>query len=314
MRSFSLFLGFLLLAPAWGQRVITTVAGTDWLFSGDGGPAKNAPISGEGGMDVAVDSKGNYYICDQDNYMVFKVTPDGIIHNFAGNGFGQSFASGDGGLAVDAALFIPFAVAVDPSGNVFITEYDQRIRKVTPDGIITTFVGTGEPGFSGDGGPASQATINYASGLATDSAGNLYIADTGNNRIRKVTPDGIITTIAGTGQLGSVGQNVPALTAKLYAPVKVAVDSKGNVYVVETLNIDVQAVVRKIDPNGIISSVAGGGLDPSDRVAAHHSRFVAFGCQHGLSRQLIYRRSASGGDSGGDGSRRSDPHGCRKFP
>jgi uncharacterized protein (TIGR03437 family) len=215
-----------------------------------------------------VDSSGSYYICDQNNYMVFKVTPDGVIHNFAGNGFGQSFASGDGGLAVDAALFIPFAVAVDPSGNVFITEYDQRIRKVTPDGIITTYVGTGEPGFSGDGGPAAQATINYASGLATDSAGNLYIADTGNNRIRKVTPDGMITTIAGTGKLGSVGQNVPALTAQLYAPVKVAVDPKGNIYFVETLSIDVVAVVRKIDTNGIISSVAGGGLDPSDGIAA----------------------------------------------
>ncbi len=169
---------------------------------------------------------------------------------------------------MDAALFIPFAVAVDPSGNVFITEYDQRIRKVTPDGIITTYVGTGEPGFSGDGGPAAQATINYASGLATDSAGNLYIADTGNNRIRKVTPDGMITTIAGTGKLGSVGQNVPALTAQLFAPVKLTVDPQGNVYVVETLDISVVAVVRKIDTKGIISSVAGGGLDPSDGVAA----------------------------------------------
>ncbi len=261
-------LGFVLLSPASGQRVITTFAGTDWLFSGDGGPARNAPISGEGGLDVAVDSSGNYYICDQNNYMVFKVTPDGVIHNFAGNGFGQSFASGDGGLAVDAALFIPFAVAVDPSGNVFITEYDQRIRKVTPDGIITTYVGTGEPGFSGDGGPAAQATINYASGLATDSAGNLYIADTGNNRIRKVTPDGMITTIAGTGKLGSVGNNVPALSAQLYAPVKLAVDLKGNIYVVETININVVAVVRKIDTNGIISSVAGGGLDASEGIAA----------------------------------------------
>jgi uncharacterized protein (TIGR03437 family) len=260
--------GFLLLSPASAQRVITTFAGTDWLFSGDGGPAKNAPISGQGGLDVAVDSNGNYYICDENNYMVFKVTPDGVIHNFAGNGFGQSFASGDGGLAVDAALFIPLAVAVDPSGNVFITEYDQRIRKVTPDGIITTYVGTGQPGFSGDGGPAAQATINYATGLATDKAGNLYIADTGNNRIRKVTPDGIITTIAGTGKLGSVGNNVPALTAQLYAPVKLTVDAKGNIYVVETLNINVVAVVRKIDTNGMISSVAGGGLDPSNGVAA----------------------------------------------
>ena len=154
MRSLSLLLGLLSLIPAWGQRVITTVAGTDWLFPGDGRPARNAPLGGSGGLDVAVDSAGNYYICDSDNLSVFKVTPDGIIHNFAGNGFGNTFASGNGGLAINAALFFPISVAIDRAGNVYIGEYYGTVRKVTPDGVINAFAGTGEVGFSGDNGRA----------------------------------------------------------------------------------------------------------------------------------------------------------------
>ncbi len=268
MRSFYLLLGLLSLMPAWGQRVITTVAGTDWLFPGDGRPARNAPLGGTGGLDVAVDSSGNYYICDADNFSVFKVTPDGIIHNFAGNGFGNTFASGNGGLAINAALFFPVSIAIDQVGNVYLGEYFGTVRKVTPDGVIHAFAGTGEVGFSGDNGPATQAHLSIPSGLATDSAGNVYIADTSNNRIRKVTPDGIITTIAGTGQQGSVGQNVPAIGAQLFKPVKIAVDPQGNIYFTETLDINVLALVRKIDTRGIISTEAGGALDPSDGIQA----------------------------------------------
>jgi hypothetical protein len=105
MKFVFLVLGFLSLTIASGQRVITTVAGADWLFPGDGQPAKNAPIGGVGGLDVAFDSNGNYYVCDTDNYMVFRVTPDGIIHAFAGNGI--NFVSGDAGLAVNAAYSYP---------------------------------------------------------------------------------------------------------------------------------------------------------------------------------------------------------------
>ena len=268
MRSVFLLLGCLWLMPAWGQRVITTFAGTDWLFSGDGRPARNAPLGGAGGLDVAVDASGNYYICDDDNFSVFKVTPDGIIHNFAGNGFGNTFSSGNGGLAINAALFFPVSVATDTAGNVFIGEYYGTVRKVTPDGVIHALAGTGDYGFSGDNGSATQAVLTVPSGLATDSAGNLYIADTFNNRIRRVTPGGVITTIAGTGDLGSVGDNVPAISAQLYGPLKIAVDLQGNIYFTETLHVGVVAVVRKIDTRGIITTVAGGALDFSDGIPA----------------------------------------------
>jgi uncharacterized protein (TIGR03437 family) len=268
MRSIYLLLGLVCLLPAWGQRVITTVAGTDWLFSGDGRAATNAPLGGASGLDVAVDANGNYYICDTDNFIVFKVTPDGIIHNFAGNGFGNVFDSGNGGLAINAALFFPVSVAVDGSGNVYIGEYYGTIRKVTPDGIINAFAGTGVIDFSGDNGPAMQAGLSIPSGLATDSAGSLYIADTTNNRIRKVTPDGTITTIAGTGQQGSVGANIPALSAQLFKPLKIAVDLQGNIYFTESFDVSVTALVRKIDTHGIITTAAGGALDFSDGILA----------------------------------------------
>lgn len=268
MRLIVLLFGLFCFEPAWAQRVITTVAGTDWLFPGDGRPAKNAPIGGASGLDVALDSAGNLYVCDDDNFAVFKVTPDGIIHNFAGNGFGNSFDSGDEGLAVNAALFFPISVAVDPSGNVYIGEYYGTIRKVTPDGIIHAFAGTGNVGYSGDNGPATLAELSIPYGLATDRSGNLYVADTGNNVIRKITPDGTITTIAGTGQAGSVGENVPATKAQLFGPVRLALDTHGNIYFTETFDVNVVAHVRKIDTNGIITSVAGGGLDPSDGIPA----------------------------------------------
>jgi len=262
MRLPFLLLGFLCLTPSWGQRVITTVAGTDWLFPGDGRPAKDAPIGGVGGLDVAVDSAGNYYVCDADNYMVFRVTPDGIIHSFAGNGI--NFSSGDGGLAVNAALFIPTAVATDRAGNVYIAEYASRVRKVTPDGIISVFAGTGVDGFAGDNGPATQAQLDTPSGLATDNAGNVYISDSGNNRIRKVSPSGIITTIAGTGVAGSTGEGVSATSAQLNVPSRIAVDSQGNIYFIEK---DARGI-RKIDSRGVISTFAGGALDISEGIPA----------------------------------------------
>src|SRR5262245_44868127 len=134
------FLRLLLAASvalsANAQRVITTVAGTDWLFSGDGRLAKDAPIGGIEGLDVAVDRNGNIFIADSDNYIVFRVTPDGVIRSYAGNGI--KFTSGDGGLAVNAAVILPTAIALDNQGNLFIAEFGSQIRKVTPDGVITT--------------------------------------------------------------------------------------------------------------------------------------------------------------------------------
>ena len=219
------------LTPAFGQGVITTIAGADWLFPGDGRPAINAPLSGREGLDLAVDSNGNYYIADIGNLMVMRVGPDGFINVIAGNGV--NFVSGDSGPAVNAALFLPTAVAVGSGGNVYIAEYGSRIRKVTPDGIISTFAGTGDDGFAGDNGPATKALLHTPYGLAVDSGGNLYIADNMNNRIRKVTPGGIITTVAGNGQIGMAGDGGLATAAQLNGPTRLAVDNAGNLFITE---------------------------------------------------------------------------------
>ena len=244
---------FAFTTAAFSQGVITTVAGTDWLFPGNGGPALNAPLSETFGLDLAVDGQGNYFIADDGNLNVMRVGTDGIINVIAGNGF--SFVSGNGGLAVNAGLLNPIAVAVDASGDVYIGEFAGDVRKITPDGIINRIAGIGIRGYGGDNGPAISAQLNQPYGLAVDSAGNLYIADSANNRIRKVDPSGVITTIGGTGQQGFSGDGGPAIKAQLNDPTRLALDAAGNLDFVD------QGVyrVRKIDVNGTITTVAGGG-------------------------------------------------------
>ncbi|MDP8982702.1 MAG: hypothetical protein M3O35_19160 [Acidobacteriota bacterium] len=248
--------GFSLIPAGAQQRVITTIAGTDWLFPGDGRPAVNAPLGGaDFGLDVKVDANGNYYICDGDNRMVMRVGPDGIVNVIAGNGF--AFKSANEVLAVNASLSLPTAIALDSSGNLFIADLLGNIRKVTRDGIIHAFAGTGQSGFGGDNGPALGALFNDPYGLAVDLAGNVYIADTYNNRVRIVSPGGIITTFAGNGQEGRGGDGGQAVNAQLKQPGRLAIDSAGNLYISETLN----QRVRKVDTHGVITTVAGGGCD-----------------------------------------------------
>jgi uncharacterized protein (TIGR03437 family) len=239
--------------------VLTRAAGNSRPgYSGDGGPASSAQLF-EPSIDavpfgVAVDSAGNLFIADAYNNRIRKVTPAGIISTIAGNG-GYGF-SGDGGPAASAELNLPYGVALDGAGNLFIVDSsNNRIRKVTPAGIITTIAGNGNHGYSGDGGPAISAEINLPYGVAVDVAGNLFIADTGNQRIRKVTPAGIITTIAGNGNEGYSGDGGPAASAELYLPYGVAVDGAGNLFIADAYNNR----IRKVTPAGIISTIAGNG-------------------------------------------------------
>jgi trimeric autotransporter adhesin len=233
--------------------IISTVAGNGTMgFSGDQGPATSAQLSGPNG--IAVDSSGNLYICDSVTSRVRKVS-GGVIASIAGTGFIERV---EGGYrvhnpATDAQLIQPRFVAVDAAGNVYIADYHKhRIRKVS-NGAITTVAGTEEQGFSGDGGPATSAQLWGPSGVAVDSTGALYIADTYNHRIRQVS-NGIITTVVGNGTRGFGGDNGPANAAALSSPESVAVDSSGNVYITDRGN----GRIRKVS-NGVITTVAGTG-------------------------------------------------------
>ena len=232
--------------------VIGTVAGNGGNDSGDGGAAIQAQLYGP--EHVAVDAAGNLYIADTDTNRIRKLTPAGIITTVAGAGV-YGFR-GDGGPATSALLAHPTGIAVDAAGNLYITDSEnQRIRKVTPNGIINTIAGTGSIGFGGDGGAATSALLNYPDGLALDAAGNLYIADTNNNRVRQITPGGIISTVAGTGTGNFGGDGGLATAALLRSPYGVAVDSNGSLYIADTFNNRIRKVT-----SGVISTFAGTGV------------------------------------------------------
>ncbi|UQI44822.1 NHL repeat-containing protein [Streptomyces sp. HU2014] len=224
------------------SRTITTVAGIGKAyFSGDEGPATEAYLNNPRG--VAVDSLGNLYIADSNNERVRRVDArTGIITTVAGTyGYGTP---GDGGSAVDAHLYGPYGVAVDFAGNLYIADtYHHLVRKVDArTRIITTVAGNGEPGFTGDG-PAVKNSLYHPRGVAVDAAGNLYIADTDDHRIRRVdAATRIMTTVAGNGKTGFTGDGEPATETPLYSPFGVALDSAGNVYIADTENHRVRKV------------------------------------------------------------------------
>ena len=232
---------------------ITTVAGDGTSgFGGDGGPATTAQLNFPRG--VALDGAGNVYIADTDNHRIRRVDTSGTITTIAGDGtFGFG---GDGGPATTAQLNFPRGVALDGAGNVYIADTDNhRIRRVDTSGTITTIAGDGTRGFGGDGGPASAAQLNSPRGVALDGAGNVYIADTDNHRIRRVDTSGTITTIAGDGTFGFGGDGGPASAAQLNSPRGVALDGAGNVYIADTSNHR----IRKVDTSGTITTIAGDG-------------------------------------------------------
>jgi len=262
--------------------IITSVAGNgNKGYSGDGGPAAQAGLDDPVG--VAADHFGNFYICDRGDHRIRLVTnaftsnaDPNIITTIAGNG--NSGSSGDGGPATEGQLFRPWGVTVDSSNNFYFADYgNDRIRKVDTNGILTTVAGNGEPGDSGDGGPATQARLDSPLDVTIDARGDLYIADTWNQRIRKVDKNGIITSVAGNGLYGYSGDNGPATEARLNQPSSIAVDGSGNIYIADELNHR----IRKVDTNGIITTVAGNGTtgysgdgDPATQAQLYNPRGV----------------------------------------
>ena len=249
-----------LLLPA----VLLGAQGDIVTFAGggpcDGGAADLAALTSTG---VAVDSSGNIYIADTYNNRIRKVDTAGVISTIAGNG--AAGYSGDGGSATSAMLNGPMSVAIDAFDNIYIADQlNNCIRKVNTVGVISTVAGNGTAGFFGDGGLATSAALNNPTGVAIDSAGNIYIADAnmnnyplnyGNNRIRKVDTSGIISTVAGNGAAGYLGDGGAATSATLGAPQGVAVDAIGNIYIADVLNNR----IRKVDSSGVITTVAGNG-------------------------------------------------------
>jgi sugar lactone lactonase YvrE len=240
--------------------IITTVAGVGGKgegqggYSGDAGPATGAELAWP--VDGAIDHRGNIYIADRDNSVVRRVDALGVITTFAGGGTVDVAAGGPPyeGPATDARFGreSPISVVVDAVGNVYISdEKGHRILRADAAGRLSTYVGTGQPGFSGDGGPASRAQVNGPYDLAINDAGNLFFGDYENSRIRRVDADGVITTVAGNGGIGLAGDGGPATEAELQSPYGLAVDDSGNVYIADQEN----ALIRVVDPAGIIRTL-----------------------------------------------------------
>jgi uncharacterized protein (TIGR03437 family) len=235
--------------------IITTAAGSSTadVYAGDGGKATQASVNRPNG--IAFDATGKImYIADTGNSVIRKVdTSTGIITTVAGNN--SSAYGGDGGPATSASLSLPTGVALDSAGNLYIADTNNScIRKVTTDQVIHTVAGQCSYAlFQGDGGPAIAAKLNKPYSVAVDAQGSIYFSDTQNNRIRKVTPDGIINTIAGNGTQGF--RDGPALQAELYSPSGIALDASGSLYIADKSNFR----IRKLLPSGNLVTVAGSG-------------------------------------------------------
>lgn len=267
-RILMLFVGWVSLASAalfTGTESMVTVIGRGGI--GDGGPAARARLAGPSG--IAVDVAGILYIADTGNQRIRTIGLDGKAATIAGQG--QAGFAGDEGPGTAALFNRPTAVAVHPSGLVYIADTgNHRIRRLDQNGTIHTVAGNGAAGYGGDAGAAANAMLDSPGGLAVDAAGNLYIADTGNHRIRKVDAQGTITTLAGTGEIGSAGDGAAAVLAQLDTPMGLALGIDGDLLIADRSRwysdppcggtvcyIKTSSRIRRIDKNGVISSVAG---------------------------------------------------------
>jgi sugar lactone lactonase YvrE len=268
-----------------GADVVSTIAGgataafagslTAFGEHGDGGPATSASLYRPGG--TAEDARGDVFIADSGDNTIREVTPDGVIHRFAGTGIAGLGVAGSRSFGFPATLSSldrPQAVAVNAAGDVFVADaYNNRVVEVTPAGRVTAVAGDGRAGYSGDGRPATFAELNQPNGVAVDAQGNLYIADSANNVIRRVDArTGIITTVAGDfaadqasdGLGGFSGDGGPATSARLNDPQGIAVDGAGDLFIADTFN----NAIREVTPDGTITTVvnaatATGGIPPA---------------------------------------------------
>ncbi len=258
----SMLLSALLFATYTGRTQTITTIGGDGIsgYLGDGAAATAAELSHP--FSIKIGSSGSVFFSDNLNNRIRKIDGAGTITTFAGGGS----VLGDGGPATAAQIIGPIGIAFDTSGNLYICDLgNSRIRKVNTAGIISTIAGTGVAGFSGDGGPATSAQLNYPCGLAIDNSGNLYITEEANQRVRKIDASGTITTIAGSGPTGLgvgtfSGDGGAATSARLNRPYGVFADRYSNIYITDSWNNR----IRKIDGTGTISTIVGGGSSLGD--------------------------------------------------
>jgi len=253
---------------------MTSFAGTGSSgFSGDGGKANKARLNVPAGL--AFDKNGNLFIADRNNHRIRKVDSQGVITTIAGTGIAGF--NGDGGPATNAQLNHPSGIAIDKKGNLFFSDRsNDRIRVIDSKGKIHTYAGNGQEGFKGDSGPALEAYLDKPFGVALDRKGNLYIADRGNNRVRKVNTQGIITTVAGDGGFFFMGDNGPAYRASVAGPTGVVVDDQGTLYIADRNNNR----VRSVDSQGMITTIAGTGhqdYNGDAEVARETNLYLPFG-------------------------------------
>jgi len=238
-------------ASLHAQQIVTTFAGTEWVFPGNGGAALDTPIAPT--LSTTLDPQGRLVYADTLNHVLVRIEPAGAVTVIAGNGV-RGF-SGDGGDARRASLDNPRGIAIDKAGNIFIADgRNYRIRRVTPGGIINTVAGNGFYGSTGDGGPATAASISPWK-IALDPAGNLYIADYDQSRLRKLSPYGVITTIGGNGKPTYSGDGRPAIDSS-FVPFDLHIDSANRILITDTLNFR----VYRVGTDGIINTIAGTGV------------------------------------------------------
>ena len=229
--------------------LVTTFAGSGSNGSANG---RGTAASFQYPYGVTVDSSGNVYVADTYNQLIRKIDPTGTVTTLAGSG---SYGSADG-VGTTASFYYPKGVAVDSSGNVYVVDVGNNlIRKIDTAGTVTTLAGSGSAGSTN--GVGTAASFNYPYGVAVDSSGNVYVADTSNHLIRKIDTVGTVTTLAGSGSAGSA--NGVGTVASFYYPYGLAVDASGNVYVADTYN----QLIRKIDTSGTVTTLAGSGSDGS---------------------------------------------------
>jgi sugar lactone lactonase YvrE len=236
------------IGPVFNYQSIITVStfagGTPGSANGMGAQAQFSEPAG-----VAVDGQGNVYVADYLNYSIREINPSGLVSTIAGNGK-SGFVDGSGTTAEFSGAM---AVAVDAQENIYVVDgYNQRVRKITPAGIVSTLAGNGTAGYVD--GPGNLAEFNYPSGIAVDAAGNVYIGDTQNERVRKITPSGTVSTLAGNGTIGITDGVVG--TAEFDSPTGLVLDAAGNVYVADYE----YPGIRKISPSGTVSTLAGNGM------------------------------------------------------